>query len=82
MYSEVVNEHAPLKIGKKHPNHAPFKNTELRKAQNVKAMLCRRYRARPSWKAWERYRKQRNLVIKLWKRSINEYFNKNTDTSS
>ena len=43
LISDVVNEHAPLKTGRRRYNHAPFMHGELRKAVNVKAMLRRRY---------------------------------------
>ena len=43
LYSGILDNHAPLKTGRQHVNHAPFMNTKLRKARNVKAMLRRKY---------------------------------------
>ena len=74
LFSDIVDLHAPVKTARKRPNHAPFMNSELRKARNIKAMLRRRYNKFPNNSNWECYRKQRNLVTKLRKRSINTYF--------
>ena len=57
-------------------------NSELRKARNVKAMLRRKYNRYPNSTNWEVYRKQRNLVTKLRKRSINKYFEMNCNKSN
>ena len=62
LISDVVNEHAPLKTGRRRYNHAPFMHGELRKAVNVKAMLRRRYNKKRNSANWENYRRQRNLV--------------------
>ena len=82
LYLDVVEEHAPLKKGKRHPNHAPYMNSELRKACNVKAMLRRKYLKFQTPKSWELYRKQRNLVSKLRAKSINNYFAMNCNNVS
>ena len=79
MYSNIIDIHAPVKTTRKHPKHAPFMNCELRKARNAKAMLRRKYEKYPSASSWERYRKQRNFVTKLRKKSIRQYFLKNCD---
>ena len=82
MFSDIVDTHAPIKTARKRRNHAPFMNTELRKARNVKAMLRRRYNKFPSNSNWERYRIQRNLVTKLRKKSINTYFSLNCNVKN
>lgn len=81
MFVDVLNDHAPLKIGRKNPNHAPFMNSELRKARNVKAMLRRRYDKFPTSANWEKYRVQRNKVTKLRVQSINKYFETNCSST-
>ena len=48
LYADVLNRHAPIKSTRKHPKHAPFMHTELRKARNVKAMLRRKYNKIPT----------------------------------
>ena len=80
LYTDILDEHAPIKTTRRHPMHAPFMNTELRKARNVKAMLRRKYDKYPTNFAWEQYRKQRNLVTKLRKKSIKQYFSNNCET--
>ena len=77
LYTEVLDIHAPIRTARRHPKHAPFMNTELRKARNVKAMLKRKYDKYPTNKNWEIYRKQRNYVTKLRKKSIKQYFESN-----
>ena len=57
LYADVVNDHAPLKIARKRRNHAPFMNTQLRKARNVKAMLWRRYISCRTPHTWDKYRR-------------------------
>ena len=42
LLTDLVNEHAALKTGRRRYNHAPFMHGELRKAVNVKGMLKRR----------------------------------------
>ena len=74
MLSDVVNTHAPIKHTKRRRYHVPFMNSQLRKARNVKAMLLRTYRKFRSPRNWEMYRRQRNLVTKLKRNSISNYF--------
>ena len=73
---DILDEHAPIK--KKHikTKQAPFMNGELRKAINVKAMLHRKYLKYIGNKQWEAFKKQRNLVTKMKKRSLKVYFEK------
>ena len=46
-------------------------NSELRKAINVKAMLKRKYNRLKTNAAWEKYRRQRNVVNNLKQKSLN-----------
>ena len=66
----IVDEHAPLKQRKIKGNSTPYMNGELRRAINVKNMLTRKYDKCNSIANWENYRKHRNLVTKLRKKSI------------
>ena len=74
MFKEVIDKHAPTRYGKRRKHHAPFMNSELRKARNVKAMLHRRYKKYRNKFNWENYRRQRNHVTKLIRQSISHYF--------
>ena len=49
-------------------------NRELRKAIYKKQMLRSKFEKYKTNKTWEAYRKQRNLVTKLKRKSINTYF--------
>ena len=71
LLNEVVNEHAPIK-----GNRLAYMNGELRRAINVKHMLKRKFETCNSQTNWETYRKQRNLVTKLLKKSIQTYMQK------
>ena len=77
LLTDVVNEHAPLKTGRRRYNHAPFMHGELRKAVNAKGMLKRRYNKNRNSTNWENYRRQRNLVAKLRAQAINTHFHEN-----
>ena len=79
LYLDVLDKHAPIKTARKHPKHAPFMHTELRKARNVKAMLRRKYDKFPNNDNWKTYKKQRNYVTKLRNKSIKQYFIANCD---
>ena len=57
-------------------------NTELRKARNVKAMLRRKFTKFSSNTSWVAYKKQRNYVTKLRRKSLNEYFRMNCNNTS
>ena len=54
-------------------NHIPFMNGELRRAINVKRMLKRKFTKCNSNMNWDKYRKQRNIVTKLLKKSLQQY---------
>ena len=70
---DVIDEHAPMKTRTIKGNRVPYMNGNLRKAINVKHMLKRKYDKNDNSSNWNKYRKQRNLVTKLRKHSINNY---------
>jgi hypothetical protein len=74
MFLEVVDRHAPVKIRKPRKHSAPFMNSKLRKAVHKKRMLHNRYIKHHSGSNWEAYRVQRNVVTKLRRESIKNYF--------
>ena len=57
-------------------------NDNLRKAINVKASLRRKFNKNRSQVNWEKFRKQRNLVNKLKKTSLQKYFNDKCNDSN
>jgi hypothetical protein len=74
IFLDTANRHAPVK--KKHvlQQPVPFMNKTLKQAIFKKRMLQNKYNFCKSSKNWENFRKQRNLVTKLRRKSINKYF--------
>ena len=58
-------------------NHIPYMNGGLRRAINLKRMLKRKFTKCNSNMNWDKYRKQRNIVTKLLKKSLQQYMHKN-----
>ena len=73
LISDIIDEHAPIKNRNIRHNNVPYMNGELRRAINVQNMLRRKYFNHKSNVNWEGYRKQCNLVVKLRKKSLNQY---------
>ena len=73
---DIVNVHAPFKTKTIKGFRVPYMNGELRRAINVKNMLKRKYNKSANNCSWEKYRKQRNIVTKLRKKSIKVYMQK------
>ena len=71
---DVMNKHAPFKKRKIRDKQVPYFNTNLRKAIYRKKMLHHKYQKVPNSTNWENYRVQRNLVNKIKRKSINDYF--------
>ena len=76
LITQVIDNHAPLKQKTVKRHQVPYMNCELRKAINVKAMLRRKFNKFKTNHAWEKYRKERNLVNSLKRKSIKVYFEK------
>ena len=72
-YVQIADKHAPWKKRQVRKNYVPYMNSELRKAIYMKQMLRNKFEKCKSDKNWERYRKQRNLVTKLKKKSVKIY---------
>jgi len=72
--SHVIDHHAPLEYRYPRKNYVPYTNRELRKAIYNKQMLRFKFEKYKTNKTWEAYRKQRNLVTKLKRKSVNTYF--------
>ena len=74
---DIVNANAPIKQKFIKHKQLPYMNDNLRKAINVKASLCRKFQRAKTQENWDKFRKQRNLVNKLKRSSLNQYFQKN-----
>ena len=70
----IIDKHAPLKTRYIKNNQVPYMNDKLRKAINVKGMMYRKYLKNSNEQTLEAYRHQRNLVTRLKKQSIKQYF--------
>ena len=70
----IVDKHAPLKERKILPKQIPYMNKTLKSAVYKKKMLYNKFQKFNTTKNWEAYRLQRNLVTKLKKQSVNNYF--------
>ena len=73
LLQDIIDEHAPLKQKVIRHKQVPYMNSNLRKSINVKNMLHRKYTRVPSATNWEKYRRQRNLVVRLRKSSRANY---------
>jgi ERCC4-related helicase len=72
--SQVIDRHAPIKYRYPRKNSVPYMNREPRKAIYQKQMLRSKFEKYKTNKTWEAYRKQRNLVTKLKRKSVHTYF--------
>ncbi len=74
MFTEITNEHIPLKTRNIKPKQPPFMNAALRKATMNKARLQHKTPKFPNITNRENFRQQRNLVTKIKRKSIRTYF--------
>ena len=73
-FIHILNKHAPVKTRRPRKNPLPCMNSELRGAIYRKHMLYTQYTKQRNAKTWEKFRQQRNLVTKLKKKSMKNYF--------
>ena len=76
LLSDIIEEHAPLKTKIIKKQSVPYMNACLRKAMYKRNMARNKYRNFGET-FHEDYRRQRNLVVKIRKNSLREYFSKN-----
>ncbi len=75
LFSEVLNEHAPLKERTLKEDHVPYMHSKLRKQIYKKSMLKNKHRnERSNNKKWEIYKTQRNLVTSMRRVAIKNHF--------
>ena len=70
MCSTLLQEHAPIKHKTIKGNRIPYMNGELRR------MFKRKFNKCNNNMNWDKYRKQRNIVTKLLKTSLQQYMHK------
>lgn len=70
----IYNKHVLLKKRNDVRKPVPFMNKDLRKSIYKKRMLHNVYKKHRDFKSWEKYRIQRNLVNKIKKQSVKNYF--------
>ena len=73
-YTNVVNDHVPLKKKIIKKQQVPFMNRELKCEIFKKSMFRNKYYKCRNSENWNKYKTQRNLVTKLRKNSIRYYF--------
>ena len=77
----VLDNHVPLKKKQLRFNHSPFMMKALRKAIMTHSRLKNIYNKKRSYDNWDKYKKQRNLSVKLLPKTKQDYFN-NIDIKS
>ena len=76
MYTDLLDEHAPLKTRSVKGNKIPYMHSELMKAIYKRNQLKNCYFKHRTPTSWEQYRKYRNKVTKMRKHAIKSYFMK------
>lgn len=79
---QIIDQHAPIKTRVVKVDQLPYMNSELRKAINVKNMLRRKWDKCKTQLNWDKYRKQRNLVTRKRKQSVQKYVTEKCVTSN
>ena len=77
LLTNIIEKNAPMKQKTIRIKQLPYMNDQLRKAINVKANLRRKLHKIHNQQNWENFRKQRNLVNKLKRKSLQKYFDDN-----
>jgi hypothetical protein len=76
MYSDILNEHAPIKQRTVKGDKIPYMYSDLMKQMYRRNMLKNKFFKSRTSKNWENYKKQRNYVTSLRKKAIKSYFQK------
>ena len=82
LLANIIEKNAPMKQKTIKTKQLPYMNDQLRKAINVKANLRRKFHKIHNQQSWEKYRKQRNLVNKLKRKSLQKYFEENCNSDN
>jgi len=81
LIKDILDVHAPLKTKIVKHKPVPYMNDKLRKAINVKGMLRRKYVKYKTRSLWLKYKEQRNVVNRLKRVSIQNYFDEKCNNS-
>lgn len=81
-FSDIVNEHAPLKTRILKKNSAPFMNSQLRKMIHRRNQLKNKFWKIKSKENWEAYRSMRNKTNAQIKKSQKVFFRQKCMTST
>jgi hypothetical protein len=73
-FIKVVDKNIPLKKRRYITHPAPFMNKRLRQEIYKKRTLHNKFLKQKTNQNWKAYRKQRNFVNKLKKKSVQKYF--------
>ena len=71
---DIIDEHAPIREKSVKAKLTTFMNSQLHKACFKKAMMFNKYKQCQTATNWELYHIQHNLVTKLKRQSIRNYF--------
>ena len=74
LFTDVLDEHAPMKQRYITKYQAPYMNSLLRKEMYRRNMLKNRYFKNRSDANWKIFKKQRNKVTSLHRTSVKRYF--------
>ena len=81
LLNTIVDKNAPKKQKRITFKPLPYMNDNLRKAINVKAALRRKFINTKSQESWSKFKKQRNLVNKMKRISLQKYFHDNCNSN-
>ena len=73
-FTQVYDKHVPLKKRAMVKSPVPYMNSKLRKAVYKKRQLHNVFKTQRSSKSWEQYWKQRNIVTRIKRKSIRNFF--------
>ena len=74
-FMTVLEKHAPIKEKFVRANNAPFMNKNLSKAIMSRSKLRNKYNKNPTNENLDAYKTQRNLCVKLSRKSKKDYYN-------
>ena len=79
-FDRVLDQHAPIKKNYIRANDKPFMTRALRKATMLRSRLRNKYNEDRTAENWNKFRKQRNSCVKLFRKEKRNYYN-NLDIS-
>ena len=82
LYTDVINDHAPLKKVKVKGNQVPYMNKELRTGIRKRKHLWKKYKNSDAQEDYNKYKQQRNLTVKLRRKAIASYFRNKTENAN